>query len=51
MSNHKLWSGCDRSLDQESKSASFGWLILGNGNILVWGAGPVDGIPDLLSPT
>ena len=31
--------------------ASFGWQLLGNGNILVRGAGPVDGIPDLLSST
>jgi hypothetical protein len=31
--------------------ASFGWQILGNGNILVWGAGPVDGVPDLLRST
>ena len=51
MSNHKLRSGSDGSLDQESKLASFGWLILGNGNILVRGVGPVDGIPDLLSST
>ena len=51
MSNRNLWSGSDGSLDQESKLASFGWLILGNGNILVQGVGPVDGISDLLSLT
>ena len=51
MRNRKLWSGSDGSLDQESELASFGWLILGNGNILVQGSGPVDGVPDLLSLT
>ena len=51
MSNRKLRSGSDGSLDQETELASFGWLILGNGNILVRGAGPVDGVPDLLSST
>jgi hypothetical protein len=31
--------------------ASFGWLLIGHQNVLVCGAGPVDGIPLVLSST
>jgi hypothetical protein len=49
--HHKLRSASDGSLDPKKAIASFGWQLLGNGNILVRGAGPVDGVPDLLSST
>jgi len=49
--NKRLWFASDRPLDPEISLASFGWLLIGNGNVLVRGAGPVDGIPDLLSST
>jgi len=49
--NKKLRAASDGSLDPELRLASFGWLLLGNGNVLVRGSGPVDGIPDLLSST
>ena len=29
----------------------FGWLLIGYGNIIARGAGPVDGLPDLMSST
>jgi hypothetical protein len=51
MSNRKLRAASDGSFDPKMEIASFGWQLLGNGNILVRGAGPVDGIPDLLSST
>jgi hypothetical protein len=31
------------------ETASFGWLLIGNQTVLVWGAGPVDGIPTVIS--
>jgi len=49
--NRKLRVASDGSLDPELRLASFGWLLIGNGNILVRGTGPVNGIPDLLSST
>jgi len=49
--NKKLRAASDGSLDPELWLASFGWLLIGNGNILVRGSGPIDGIPDLLSST
>lgn len=36
-----LWKG----------TASFGWLLIGNQNVLVRGAGLVDGVPVVLSST
>jgi hypothetical protein len=31
--------------------ASFGWVFIGNQNVLIRGAGPVDGVPMVLSST
>jgi len=41
----------DGSLNADEEIASFGWLLIGKGNVLVCGAGPVDGVPSLLSST
>jgi hypothetical protein len=41
----------DGSLNLRKETASFGWLLIGNQNILIRGAGPVDGIPLVLSST
>jgi hypothetical protein len=49
--NSKLRVASDGSFDPDAELASFGWQLLGNGNVLVRGAGPVDGAPDLLSST
>jgi hypothetical protein len=49
--NRKIRTASDGSLDPEAALSSFGWQLLGNGNVLVRGAGPVDGVPDLLSST
>jgi len=50
--NKKLRTASDGSLDPELQLASFRWLLIANGNVLVHGSGPVDdGIPDLLSST
>ena len=49
--NRKIRTASDGSLDPKAELASFGWQLLGNGNVLVRGAGPVDGVPDLLSST
>jgi hypothetical protein len=38
-------------LDQDEELASFSWHLIGKGNVLVEGAGPVDGVPDTLSST
>jgi hypothetical protein len=43
--------GTDGSLNQCKETASFGWLLIGNNNVLVYGAGPVDGVPVVLSST
>jgi ribonuclease HI len=49
--NRPLRAASDGSLDPIATLSSFGWQLLGNGNVLVRGAGPVDGVPDLLSST
>jgi hypothetical protein len=49
--NRRLRAASDGSLDPIAELSSFGWQLLGNGNVLVRGAGPVDGVPDLLSST
>jgi hypothetical protein len=49
--NRLLRAASDGSLDPVAELSSFRWQILGNGNVLVRGAGPVDGVPDLLSST
>jgi hypothetical protein len=43
--------GTDGSLNLQKESASFGWLLIGNQNVLIRGEGPVDGIPLVLSST
>jgi hypothetical protein len=41
----------DGSLNLSKGTASFGWLLIRNQNVLVRGAGPVDGVPSVLSLT
>jgi hypothetical protein len=41
----------DGSFNQQKETASFGWLLIGHQNVLVCGAGPVDGMPSVLSST
>jgi hypothetical protein len=36
--------GTDGSLNLRKETASFGWLLIGNQNVLIRGAGPVDGV-------
>lgn len=49
--NKKIRTASDGSLDKDKELVSFGWLLIAKGNVLVEGAGPVDGVPDLLSST
>jgi hypothetical protein len=49
--NKILKVGTDGSLNLSKGTASFGWLLIGNQNVLVRGAGPVDGVPSVLSST
>ena len=41
----------DGSFNMRIETASFGWLLTGNENVLVQGAGPVDSVPSVLSST
>jgi hypothetical protein len=41
----------DGSLNLWKETASFGWLLIGNQNVLIHGAGPVDGVCLVLSST
>jgi hypothetical protein len=43
--------GTDGSLNLWKETASFGWLLIGNQNVLIRGAGPVDGVSSVLSST
>jgi hypothetical protein len=43
--------GTDGSYNMRKEMASFGWVLIGNKNILIWGAGPVNGVPTVLSST
>jgi hypothetical protein len=43
--------GTDGSMNLQKGTASFGWLMIGNQNVLVRGAGPVEGVPAVLSYT
>jgi hypothetical protein len=43
--------GTDGSLNLRKETASFGWLPIGNQNVLIRGAGLVDVIPSVLSST
>ena len=49
--NRKIQAASDGSLDPDDALASHGWLLIGNGNVLAEGTGPVDGIPEFLSST
>jgi hypothetical protein len=49
--NKILKCGTDGSLCLMKEMASFGWLLIGNHNVLVCVAGPVDGVPNVLSST
>ena len=46
-----LKAASNGSWDRHLELASFGWLLLGNGNVIVHGAGPVDEIADAMSST
>ncbi len=43
--------GTDGSLNLWKETGSFGWLLIGNQNVLICGVGPVDGVPLVLSST
>jgi hypothetical protein len=43
--------GTDGSLNLSKETSSFGCLLIGNQNVLVHGAGPVDGVPTMFSST
>jgi hypothetical protein len=43
--------GTDGSLNLWKETASFGWFLIGNQNVLIRGVGPVDGVPSVLSST
>jgi hypothetical protein len=43
--------GTDGSFFRGNETASFGWVLIGNQNVLAHGAGPVDGIPSVQSLT
>jgi hypothetical protein len=49
--NCLLKTGKDGSFFLQNETASFGWLLIGNHNVLVHGAGLVDGVPSVLSST
>jgi hypothetical protein len=49
--NRSLKIGTDGSVNLQQETASFGWLLIGNQNVIVHGAGPVDGVPLVLSST
>ncbi len=49
--NKTLKIGTNGSLNLRKETASFGWLLIGNQTVLIWGAGPVDGVPSVLSST
>jgi hypothetical protein len=49
--NMILKLGTDGSYNMGKETASFGWLLIGNQTVLIRGAGPVDGVPTVLSST
>jgi hypothetical protein len=52
LANNKILKiGTNGSVNLRKEMASFGWLLIGNKNVLVCGSGPVDGIMDVLSST
>jgi hypothetical protein len=52
LKRNMLWKlGTDRSYNMGKETASFGWALIGNKNVLIWGAVPVNGVPLVLSST
>jgi hypothetical protein len=52
LANNKILKiGTDGSVNLRKETALFGWLLIGNKNVLVHGSGPVDGVTDVLSST
>jgi hypothetical protein len=52
LANNKILKiGTNGSVNLRKEMASFGWLLIGNKNVLVHGSGPVDGVMDVLSST
>jgi hypothetical protein len=52
LANDKILKiGTDGSMNLQKGMASFGWLLIGNQNVLVRGADLVDGVPAVLSST
>jgi hypothetical protein len=49
--NMLLNLGTNGSYNMGKEMASFGSVLIGNQNVLIWGAGPVDGVPMVLSST
>jgi hypothetical protein len=49
--NMLLKLGTNRSYNMGKEMASFGWVLIGNKNVLIRGAGPDDGVPTVLSST
>jgi hypothetical protein len=49
--NRILMIGTDCSLNPHKETASFGWLLIRNKNVLVHGVRSVDGVPAVLSST
>jgi hypothetical protein len=49
--NMLLKLGTDGSYNMGKEMASFGWVLIGNKNVLIRGARPVDGVPTVLSST
>jgi hypothetical protein len=48
LANNKILKiGTDGSVNLRKEMASFGWLLIGNKNVLVRGSGPVDGVTDV----
>jgi hypothetical protein len=49
--NMLLKLGTDGSYNMGKEMASFGWVLIGNKNVLIRGAGPVNGVPTVQSST
>jgi hypothetical protein len=49
--NMILKIGTDGSILRGNETASFGWVLIGNQTVLACGAGPVNGVPSVLSST
>jgi hypothetical protein len=52
LANNKILKiGTNGSFNMRIETASFGWPLIGNQTVLVQGAGPVNGVPTVLSST